>query len=106
MRSGRRNHMTPVLRELHWLPFELYVNYKVLMYAYKGMHNMAPSYLTCLVNKSKSVRTTHSSRNILLVVAKITLKRYSKRTFKMGTAWNSFTDEHLKKSKDITTFKK
>ena len=108
MRSGRRDHMTPVLRELHWLPLELRVNYKVLMYTYKAMHNMAPSYLTCLVNKSKPVRTTRSSTKILLVVPKITLNRYGKRTFQMGAAtlWNSITDEHLKNSKDITTFKK
>ena len=55
MRSGRRYHMTPVLRELHWLPFELGVNYKVLMYTYKAMHNILPSYLTRLVNKGKTV---------------------------------------------------
>ena len=69
---------------------------------------MAPSYLNCLINVSKPVRTTRSSTKILLVVPKIALNRYGKRTFKMGAAilWNSITDEHLKQSKDITTFKK
>ena len=33
MCSGRRDHMTPVLRKLHWPPFELQVNYKVLNYS-------------------------------------------------------------------------
>ena len=40
------------------------------------------------------------------MVPKIALNRYGKRTFKMGSAilWNSINDEHLKQSKDITTF--
>ena len=40
------------------------------------------------------------------MVPKITLNRYGKRTFKKGavTLWNSITDDHLKNSKDITTF--
>ena len=56
MRSGRNYHMTPVLRELHGLPFEIHVNYKVHMYTYKAMQDMAPSYLTCLLIKSKPLQ--------------------------------------------------
>ena len=38
MRSGCRDHMTPVLRELHWLPFD-----KVLVYTYKNIQKEAVS---------------------------------------------------------------
>ena len=58
---------------------------------------MAPFYLNCFINVSKPVRTTRPSIEMLLVVPNIALNRYSKRTF---------TDEHLKQSKNITTFKK
>ena len=71
MRSGRRDHMTPVLRKLHRVPFKLRVNYKVRMYAYKVIHTMAPSYLNCSINVSKPVRTTRSSTQFLLVVPNI-----------------------------------
>ena len=69
---------------------------------------MTHSYLNCLINVSKSVRTTRSSTKKLLVVPKLALNRYGKRIFKMGAAilWNSISDDHLKQSRDITTFKK
>ena len=107
MCSGRRNHMTSVLRKLHWPPFELRVNYKVLMHTYKTMHNMVPFYFNCLINVSKSVGTTRSSIKKLPVVPKIGLNRHGKCTFKMGAAIlrNIITDEQLKLSKDITPFK-
>ena len=97
-----------MLCKLHWLPFELTVNYKVCMYTYKAIRNMVPSYPNCLINVCKPVRTTRSSTKMLLVVPKIALNRYDKRTFKIGAAilYNSITVEHLKLSKDITTFKK
>ena len=76
-----------------------------VQYTYKAMRNMMPSYLTCLVNTSKRVWTTRSNTKIL--IPKITLKRYSEHTFKMGAAtlWISITNEHLKKSKDIAKIK-
>ena len=46
--------------------------------------------------------------DLVIYNSKITLNRYGNCTFKMGAATlgNSITDEHLKKSKDTTTFKK
>ena len=41
MRSGYRDHMTHVLHKLHLLPFELRVDYNVLMYTDKAIHNIA-----------------------------------------------------------------
>ena len=56
-------------------------HYKVLMYI-KTMHNMALS--TCLVGKSKPVRTTCSSTQFLLVVPKIAWNSYGKHTYTIG----------------------
>ena len=72
---------------------------------YKAIHNMSHSYISCLTNVSKPVRTTRSSTKMFLVVPKIALKKYGKRTFKMGFVilGNNITDEPLKQSKDITT---
>ena len=40
---------------------------KVLMYTYKEILNMAPSYLKCLINVSNSVITTRSSTKTMLI---------------------------------------
>jgi len=34
-RTGRREHITPVLRELHWLPVRRRVDFKLAMFMYK-----------------------------------------------------------------------
>jgi hypothetical protein len=30
---------------LHWLPFKFWCQYKLLLYAFKALHGLAPSYL-------------------------------------------------------------
>ena len=35
------DHITPILKDLHWLPVEYRINYKILLLAYKAQHGMA-----------------------------------------------------------------
>ena len=44
-RSPRRNHITPVLRELHWLRISDRIIFKVLILTHKAFHGVAPVYL-------------------------------------------------------------
>ena len=48
-RTRQRDHITPVLKELHWLPVSSRIKYKVLVLAYKCVHGQAPSYLSRLL---------------------------------------------------------
>lgn len=41
----RMAHVTPLLRELHWLPVCLWVQLKVLVISFKALHVMDPGYL-------------------------------------------------------------
>ena len=43
-------HVTPLLRELHWLPVRQRIEFKILMLVYKALHGQAPSYITELLN--------------------------------------------------------
>ena len=50
-RTKKSDHITPVLVNLHWLPIEHRVIFKLLLYTYKALHGLAPDYLanlTCL----------------------------------------------------------
>ena len=42
---GIQDHITPVLKELHWLPVELRIHVKVLLYIFKALRGQAPQYL-------------------------------------------------------------
>ncbi len=43
--TKKRDNITPVLDSLHWLPIQLRVDFKVLLFAYKALHNSVPDYI-------------------------------------------------------------
>ena len=45
----KHDHVSGILRELHWLPSEARTYFKVLCYVYKCIHDLAPSYLSSLI---------------------------------------------------------
>ncbi|KAF7253194.1 von Willebrand factor A domain-containing protein 3B [Varanus komodoensis] len=45
MGTGRYVHMTPVLHQLHWLPIEVWAQFKVLVMTYKALNGLRPGYL-------------------------------------------------------------
>ena len=45
-RLTKRDHITPALVSLHWLPLEERVKYKVILMVYKAMNGLAPPYLS------------------------------------------------------------
>ena len=49
-RTPKREHMTPVLRDMHWLPIIKRVQFKILLIVLKSLHCEAPSYVCDLLN--------------------------------------------------------
>ena len=49
-KSQRREHITPVLKSLHWLKFQDRITYTILMLTYKSYYNIAPTYLCELIS--------------------------------------------------------
>jgi len=49
--TGRSEHITPVLRQLHWLPVRRRVEFKLAILVYKALHGLTPPYLSddCLL---------------------------------------------------------
>ncbi len=94
-RSNRREHITPILKELHWLPIQSRIQFKLGLIVFKALNNLAPSYLQDLLKIHQPSRCLRSaSKNLLQEPWKIT-KTYGDRTFrKAGSAiWNSLPDE-------------
>ena len=54
-------HITPILKKLHWLPVKQRITYKILLLTYKALHSLAPQYITHLLHpysQSRSLRST------------------------------------------------
>ena len=45
---GRFDHITPVLIDLHWLPFPQRISYKICLLMFKCLKGLAPAYLSDL----------------------------------------------------------
>ncbi len=57
-------HITPLLIVLHWLPVEYRIEYKILLFTFKGIHNMAPKYI-CDMFKINSRQYCNRKRTII-----------------------------------------
>ena len=66
-RSPRREHITPVLKQLHWLKVRERIRYKILILTHKAFYGNAPPYLCSLVVKKESVVSTRSSQDRYLL---------------------------------------
>ena len=60
------DHITPGLKELHWLPVEQRINYKILLLAYVAQQGMDPPYLSSLLSSYKPGRPLLSNGKHLL----------------------------------------
>ena len=94
-RTRSSEHITPVLRRLHWLPVRQRITYKVLLLTYKALNGMAPKYIADLLQPYTPTRQLRSSSKNLLVTPKSKLKFYGDRSFQVAAPrlWNSLTDD-------------
>jgi len=106
-RTRRRDNISPVLVELHWLPVEFRIQYKVLLYTYKALHGLAPQYISDLLQEYKPMRTLRSSSQSLLMVPKSRTVTYGSRSFRVAAPklWNQLTEE-LKSAPTLVSFKR
>ena len=47
--AAKREHISPVLYELHWLPVQERIVFKILLMTFKCLNGLAPSYLSELI---------------------------------------------------------
>ena len=81
-RTPRRDHITPILHHLHWLPVRQRVAFKLAVLVYKALNNRAPVYLSqdCLLVGDTGRRELRSSHNYTCASV-TTSTRFGDRTF-------------------------
>ena len=57
LKKKKTDHISPLLTQLHWLPVQKRILYKLDTICYKCLNNAAPDYLTSLLNSYKPSRT-------------------------------------------------
>ena len=104
------DHITPVLKNLHWLPISFRIDYKVLALCYKSLHDLAPSYMTSMLSyrDPPSDRVTVRNDELHLLEEPIgRLTTHGDRAFSVYAPklWNSLPLE-LRLSSSFELFKK
>jgi len=93
-RSRKFDHITPVLKSLHWLPVESRICYKTACLAYKAIHNSGPHYLQDLLSVYEPTRNLRSSEQLLLT-KRVPGSTFSHRAFSNSAPviWNSLCSD-------------
>ena len=103
----RRDHIKPVLRDLHWLPVQQRIEYKVALITYKVLNSGQPHYLHSLMKEYKPARQLRSEGQRLLAKPCGLTSALASRSFTCSTetVWNSLP-EVVRKTEHLQTFKK
>ncbi len=104
---NRREHITPVLKDLHWLKMDRRREYKILTYMFKIHIGAAPEYLRELVTKYEPGRCLRSANQNRYTEISTSLKTGGDRAFaKVGPVlWNRLPSE-LRSMSSLSSFKR
>ena len=97
-RKKRRDHVTPLLKELHWLPVRQRIVFKILLITFKFYLNLAPLYISEIIQKSE--------RNELLLKLPRASTPYGDRAFSTCAPrlWNALP-LHIRASESMSYFR-
>lgn len=108
--ARRFEHMTPVLRDLHWLPVRQRIKFKTAVLVYKCLHGMAPPYLTsyCTPVSAQTGRSNLRSATTGQLVVPRTRTVYGSRSFAVHgpVVWNSLPAELRSPDMTLGVFRK
>ena len=105
--TKKYKHITPSLMDLHWLPVEYRIIYKILLLVYKAINGLSPSYISSLLSICSSSCPLRSCSNKLLQVPRSKLKSYGDQRFSIAgpKLWNSLPVS-LRNADSLNSFKK
>ncbi len=103
--TGKYDHITPVLRSLHWLPVRYRIDFKVLLLTYKALHGKAPQYISDML-VFREARESRSTKQNLLTVPRTKCVTFGDRAFSVYAPrlWNSMPLS-IRNVDNIDTFK-
>ncbi len=104
-KSFQSEHITPVLRSLHWLPVTFRIDFKVLLLLYKSLNGLGPKYMADMLTEYKPNRPLRSLGSSQLEIPRVHTKQgESAFSYYAARSWNQLPEE-IKCAKTLATFK-
>ena len=103
--SSKSTHITPILKELHWLPVRERIIYKLMLLVFKSLNKMSPSYISELLQPYKPSRNLRSSTKFLLDVPR-SFNSWGDRAFSIAAPqlWNTLP-HYIRTCNSVKKFK-
>ena len=94
-KTKKREHITPVLYSLHWLPVSKRIDFKVLLILYKSLNNQGPAYINDFLHPYTPSRALRSSSTALLDTLGKPKKKIGEAAFCFyaPTLWNTIPQD-------------
>ncbi|HSN22936.1 MAG TPA: hypothetical protein VLS45_01995 [Methylomicrobium sp.] len=109
--SARKyDHISPLLRQLHWLRIPERIDFRLATLAFRCQHNMAPRYLVEEVHRvadADTGRRLRSASTAALVVPRTAHRTIGDRAFGVAAAraWNSLSPS-VQSAETLTVFRR
>ena len=105
-RLSKREHITPILKELHWLPVTHRIKYKVILMTFKAIYETCPDYTCDLITPYIPSRSLRSSSQNLLSTKNTRTKTFGARMFSCAAPllWNALPSK-LRSQENTDLFK-
>ena len=104
-KTKKVDHITPVLKSLHWLPVCQRIDFKILLLVYKALNGLGPKYISDLLIPYEPSRPLRSSGTGLLSVPGVRTKRGEAAfSFYAPHIWNKLP-ENCRSAETLSSFK-
>jgi exonuclease III len=104
----RHEHITKYRKQLHWLPIQARIEFKILSMTWKALNKQAPGYLSNLLSlNTASMNLRSKSRMMLEIPEAYGTNNFADRAFNRSAPhlWNKLPDK-VRKAETISSFKK
>ena len=106
LKKRKRDHITPLLIKLHWLPVSYRIQFKVACLAYRHFDKTLPSYLSSSLTTYKPSRPLRSASQKILDPPTMNMKTVGERSFSFmaPSIWNDLPTS-IRNTPTLTAFK-
>ena len=110
--ASKKNHASPLLRQLHWLPVRDRITFKVMLYVFKCLAGTGPEYLSSCLELYNPTReglrsASDATRLTVPIIRGWTFKSAADKTFTYTAPniWNKLPSS-VRSAQSVSVFKK
>ena len=104
-KTKRTEHITPILKSLHWLPVSYMIDLKALLLVFKSLTGIGPRYLTYMFQRYVPPRSLRSQQKFILEKPTVSTKHgEAALSYYAAHLWNQLP-EGIQNAPTVSCFK-